>query len=74
MTGEITLRGDVLPIGGINEKSLGAYRAGIKTILLPVQNQKDLTELPPEVKKEIKFILVKNVEEVFSNALQEGNG
>ena len=55
MTGEITLRGLILPIGGLKEKLLAAYRAGIQTVLLPEENRKDITEIPPEIKKAIKF-------------------
>ncbi|MCP4634762.1 MAG: endopeptidase La [candidate division Zixibacteria bacterium] len=73
MTGEITLRGEVLPIGGIKEKALGAYRSGIRTIILPKHNEKDLIELPSEVKNAITFIPVLTVEEVFKNALDEDN-
>ncbi|MGB3366404.1 MAG: endopeptidase La, partial [Acidaminobacteraceae bacterium] len=69
MTGEITLRGRVLPIGGLKEKSLAAKRAGVKTILFPFDNIKDLEELPSEVKKAINFIPVKTMEEVLEHAL-----
>lgn len=69
MTGEITLRGRVLPIGGLKEKSLAAKRAGVKTILFPFDNVKDLEELPSEVKKAINFIPVKTMEEVLEHAL-----
>ena len=55
MTGEITLRGTILPIGGLKEKLLAAYRAGIKSVLLPEDNRKDAQELPPEIKKGIKL-------------------
>ncbi len=71
MTGEITLRGNVLPIGGLKEKSLAARRVGIKTVIIPEDNRKDLDELPEVVKKEIRFIPVKRVEEVFAIALCE---
>ncbi|MBD3169237.1 MAG: endopeptidase La [candidate division Zixibacteria bacterium] len=71
MTGEITLRGEVLPVGGIKEKCLGAFRAGIKTVILPLHNEKDLYELPREVMKAMKFIPVSNIEEVFNQVLQE---
>lgn len=69
MTGEITLRGKVLPIGGLKEKTLAAFRNGIKTVIIPKDNQKDLTEIPKEVKKQIKFVAVENVDEVFENAI-----
>jgi ATP-dependent Lon protease len=69
MTGEITLRGRVLPIGGLKEKSLAAKRAGIKTILIPYKNIKNLEEIPDVVKKAIKFIPVKTMEEVLEYAL-----
>ena len=65
MTGEITLRGEILPIGGLKEKCIGAHRSGIKTIILPVKNEKDLDEIPEEIKKDIKFIFVKKYKEVY---------
>jgi len=71
MTGEITLRGEVLPIGGLKEKSLAAYRAGFKTIIFPKQNEKDLEELPAEIMKGLRFIAVVNVEDVFEYALEK---
>ena len=71
MTGEITLRGEVLPIGGLKEKSLAAYRAGFKTIIFPKQNEKDLEELPAEIMKGLRFIAVDNVEDVFEYALEK---
>ncbi len=69
MTGEITLRGRVLPIGGFKEKALAAKRAGIKKILLPFDNKKDLDEIPESVKEEIEFIPVKTMDEVLKHAL-----
>jgi ATP-dependent Lon protease len=69
MTGEITLRGNVLPIGGVKEKVLAARRASIKTILLPVLNKRDLEDLPKEVLQDIKFVFVENVRQVFREAL-----
>ena len=69
MTGEVTLRGNVLPIGGLKEKSLAAYRSGITTILIPKGNEKDLDDIPQEVKDAVKFIPVSRVEEVLENAL-----
>lgn len=70
MTGEITLRGQVLPVGGIKEKMLAAHRAGLKTILLPRENGPDLEELPEEVRKDIHFILVDTMDEVLDQALE----
>jgi ATP-dependent Lon protease len=69
MTGEVTLRGIVLPIGGLKEKLLAAHRAGIKTVLIPNENKKDLTEIPEVIKSSIKIIPVKNVDEVLKIAL-----
>lgn len=69
MTGEVTLRGNVLPIGGLKEKSLAAHRAGIHTILIPKGNVKDLDEVPEEVKEHIRFIPVSTVDEVLKEAL-----
>lgn len=69
MTGEITLRGNVLPIGGLKEKSLAAYRLGIRKIIIPYKNLKDLEDIPEEIKKEIEFIPVKTASEVFKVAL-----
>ena len=70
MTGEITLRGKVLPIGGLKEKSLAAMRAGIKKVLIPVDNMKDLDDIPESVKNGVKFIPVENVSEVFKIAIE----
>jgi ATP-dependent Lon protease len=69
MTGEITLRGRVLPIGGLKEKLLAALRAGIKTVLIPSENEKDLAEIPDNVKKGLTIIAVKNVDDVLRLAL-----
>jgi ATP-dependent Lon protease len=69
MTGEITLRGIVLPIGGLKEKLLAAHRAGIKKVLIPQENKKDLVEIPEVIKKNIEIIPVKNVDEVLKHAL-----
>ena len=69
MTGEVTLRGNVLPIGGLKEKSLAAHRSGITTILFPKNNVKDLEEVPQTVKESIKFIPVENIDEVLNHAL-----
>jgi ATP-dependent Lon protease len=69
MTGEITLRGIVLPIGGLKEKLLAAHRAGIKKVLIPFENKKDLVEIPEIIKKNIEIIPVKNADEVLKHAL-----
>ena len=69
MTGEITLRGLVLPIGGLKEKLLAAHRAGIKKVLIPLENKKDLIEVPKTVLNSIEIIPVKNVDEVLKVAL-----
>jgi ATP-dependent Lon protease len=68
MTGEITLTGQVLPIGGIREKALAAQRAGLKRVIMPQENEPDLAELPPETKRELEFILVDSIEDVFAAA------
>ena len=65
MTGEITLRGRVLPIGGLKEKSLGACRCGVKEIIIPSKNVSDLDDIPDEIKKNITYIPVSNYEEVY---------
>ena len=69
MTGEITLRGSVLPVGGIKEKVLAAQRAGINTMLLPKANKKDLIDIPANVRRDIKFIFVDEINEVFKHAV-----
>jgi ATP-dependent Lon protease len=69
MTGEITLRGRVLPIGGLKEKLLAAHRAGIKTVLIPADNEKDLAEIPENVKRGLKIVPVATAEDVLRNAL-----
>ena len=70
MTGEITLRGIVLPIGGLKEKLLAAHRAGIKKVLIPTENRKDLVEVPKTVLDSVEIIPVKNVDEVLKIALK----
>jgi ATP-dependent Lon protease len=70
MTGEITLRGQVLPIGGVKEKVLAAHRAGLKTVILPRRNEKDLADVPEEVRQTIKFVLADRVEDVIKAALE----
>ena len=69
MTGEITLRGLVLPIGGLKEKLLAAHRAGIKKVLIPIENKKDLVEVPKTILDSMEIITVKNVDEVLKVAL-----
>ena len=69
MTGEVTLRGKVLPIGGLKEKSLAAFRSGIKTLIIPAENRKDAEELPDEVKNNVKILCADNIDQVFSAAL-----
>ena len=71
MTGEITLRGRVLPIGGLKEKVLAAHRAGIRTILLPAENEKDLEDLPENIKVEMTFEPVSHADQVLKLALLE---
>lgn len=68
MTGEISLSGLVLPVGGIKEKVLAAHRAGIKRVILPKSNEKDLKEVPQEVREDLTFILVERIEEVLPAA------
>ena len=65
LTGEITLRGKILPVGGLKEKALAAHRSGIKTVIIPKENEKDLTEIPGNIKKKIKFIAVERVDEIL---------
>jgi ATP-dependent Lon protease len=73
MTGEVTLRGQVLPVGGIKEKVLAAHRAGLRTVIIPKRNEKDLDDLPAEVRDEMKVVLVDRVEEVLDAALRNGH-
>jgi len=69
MTGEITLRGNVLPIGGVKEKVLAAQRAGVRRMILPAPNKKDLIDIPQKVKKQMEFIFVEEIQDVFEHAL-----
>ena len=73
MTGEISLRGLVLPIGGVKEKVLAAHRAGITTVILPRRNRKDFEEIPAEVRSALRFVWVERVEEAVSSALDLGS-
>jgi ATP-dependent Lon protease len=72
MTGEITLRGRVLPIGGLKEKSLSAHRAGLTKIICPKDNEKDIDDIPESVREELTFVLVSHVDEVLKHALVDG--
>jgi ATP-dependent Lon protease len=69
MTGELTLSGRVLPVGGIKEKILAARRAGVKTVILPKENEKNLEDIPDYIKKEMKLVLVEHIQEVFDLTL-----
>ena len=71
MTGEVTLRGRVLPIGGLKEKLLAALRGGIKTVLIPAENEKDLTEIPASVTDGLEIVAVSHVDEVLAHAMTE---
>ena len=71
MTGEITLRGNVLPVGGVKEKVLAARRARVTKVILPHLNRRDMEEIPKELFGEMQFIFVENVREVFREALKE---
>jgi ATP-dependent Lon protease len=71
MTGEITLRGSVLPIGGLNEKTVAARRAGITTVLIPIANEKDVAEIPEEVRGALTFIRVETMDQVLEHALEQ---
>jgi ATP-dependent Lon protease len=71
MTGEVTLRGKVLPIGGVKEKVLAAHRAGIKRVILPALNERDLDDLPTELRQELEFVLVNNIDQVLAAALEK---
>jgi ATP-dependent Lon protease len=70
MTGEITLRGRVLPIGGLKEKSIAAHRSGLKTIMIPFDNKKDLEDIPEDVRKNLEIIPVETIEEIIAKALK----
>jgi ATP-dependent Lon protease len=68
MTGEISLRGLVLPVGGIKEKAVAAHRAGIRTVLLPARNRKDLEDIPASVRDEVEFVWLERVEDATARA------
>ncbi len=70
MTGEVTLRGDVLPVGGLREKLMAALRAGIKKVIIPERNRRELDEVPPGVRRPLHIIPVKTIDEVFNIILK----
>jgi len=70
MTGEITLRGRILPIGGLKEKSIAAYRSGLKTIIIPKDNEKDIDDIPKEVKSKLNIITAEHIREVIAKAIR----
>jgi ATP-dependent Lon protease len=74
MTGELTLTGQVLPIGGVREKVLAAQRAGLERVVLPRENEPDLQELPAETRRELEFVLVDSIEQVFAATLEVAGG
>ncbi len=69
MTGEITLRGNVLPVGGIREKVLAAHRAGIRKVLLPRENERDIDDIPEKVRKKMEFVLLDTVDDALKEVL-----
>jgi ATP-dependent Lon protease len=69
MTGEVTLRGRVLPVSGVKEKVSAAYRAGIRTIILPRENQKDIKDIPREIVRKTTFVYIESVDELFEHGL-----
>jgi ATP-dependent Lon protease len=69
MTGEISLRGLVLPVGGIKEKTVAAHRAGIRKVLLPARNRKDLEDIPESVKRDLEFVWLERVDDAVANAI-----
>jgi ATP-dependent Lon protease len=71
MTGEVTLRGKVLPIGGVKEKVLAAHRAGLKTVILPRRNEADLDDVPPEVREDLRFVFAEDIDDVLKAALEK---
>jgi ATP-dependent Lon protease len=73
MTGEVTLRGRVLPIGGLKEKALAAKRMGINRVIIPKRNRKDLEDIPKYIKKDMEFIFAETMDDVLKVALKKGN-
>jgi ATP-dependent Lon protease len=73
MTGEVTLRGRVLPVGGLKEKTLAAKRMGIKTVVLPKRNRKDLDDIPKYIKKDMEFIFAETMDDVLKVSLKKTN-
>jgi ATP-dependent Lon protease len=71
MTGEISLRGVVLPVGGIKEKCVAAARAGIRTVILPARNRRDLEDIPESVRARLEFVWAENIEDVLARALED---
>ena len=71
MTGEMTLRGRVLPIGGLKEKTLSAHRAGLSTIIIPKDNERDLEDIPESIREDLSFIPVTHLDEVLKHALKD---
>jgi ATP-dependent Lon protease len=69
MTGEITLRGRVLPIGGIKEKVLGAHRAGLRRVIMPRRNEADLDDIPADLRKQMQFVMIESIDQVLREAL-----
>ena len=74
MTGEVTLRGRVLPIGGVKMKVLAAHRAGLTTVILPKRNERDLEELPQDVREAMRFVAVDRIDEAFAVAIGAADG
>ena len=70
MTGEISLRGLVLPVGGIKEKALAALRAGIRTVLLPARNRKDLEDIPPSARSQLEFVCLETVDDALAHSFE----
>jgi ATP-dependent Lon protease len=71
MTCEVTLKGKVLPIGGLKEKTMAAYRAGVKTVIIPSENESDLKDIDESVKKTLRFVMADTLDTVFTHALEK---